>query len=441
MIVNHALYFADVAHSVAHGRRRDPPRARRRRLRRGAPARGGGRELVRRDGSRWGAFAYSRATPSEPAASRMPRLRFEPSADIDRLGVLVLGELEPASGRARLTAGALAPVLDAALVLAAALGELAQGLRGVSDEADAVGRRALVVADDLEACLTLDDPDRVSWAEPGAVGWAPVDVSQILRDELWERPVTAILVSATLEPGARPSPAWGSRTLASCCWSHPTTTEPRRCSTHHATFPSRARPALTTASLTRSTALCRLSRGRALVLTTSYRALDAFVERVAPELPYPVLCQGDAPRERLLEQFREQVESVLFATATFWQGVDVSGESLSLVVIDKLPFSAPGDPLVEARCERIAREGGDWFADYALPSAVLQLRQGFGRLDQEPRRSGCRRRARPPDPHTRLRAAVSRGAAAVPSRVGSLRRFGFLRRGAPCDRLMREGGC
>jgi ATP-dependent DNA helicase DinG len=82
----------------------------------------------------------------------------------------------------------------------------------------------------------------------------------------------------------------------------------------------------------------------------------------------------------LLERFRGHVDSVLVATQTFWQGIDVPGEALSLLVIDKLPFAAPGDPLVEARCERIAGEGGDWFGEYALPSAVLQLRQGFGRL-------------------------------------------------------------
>jgi ATP-dependent DNA helicase DinG len=93
-----------------------------------------------------------------------------------------------------------------------------------------------------------------------------------------------------------------------------------------------------------------------------------------------VLKQGDAPRERLLERFRSQVESVLVATQTFWQGIDVPGEALSLLVIEKLPFAPPDDPLVQARCERIAAEGGDWFAEYSLPAAVLQLRQGFGRL-------------------------------------------------------------
>ena len=126
--------------------------------------------------------------------------------------------------------------------------------------------------------------------------------------------------------------------------------------------------------------LCELSAGRALVLTSSYRTLAVVADRLRGELGVELLVQGEAPRERLLERFRDEVDSVLVATGTFWQGVDVPGESLSLLVIDKLPFQPPDDPLVEARCERIAAEGGDWFSEYALPSAVLQLRQGFGRL-------------------------------------------------------------
>ena len=126
--------------------------------------------------------------------------------------------------------------------------------------------------------------------------------------------------------------------------------------------------------------LCELSSGRALVLTSSYRTLEAVAERLRGQIGHELLVQGEAPRERLLERFREDVSSVLVATGTFWQGVDIPGESLSLLVIDKLPFQPPDDPLVEARCERIRAEGGDWFASYALPSAVLQLRQGFGRL-------------------------------------------------------------
>ena len=127
-------------------------------------------------------------------------------------------------------------------------------------------------------------------------------------------------------------------------------------------------------------ALCRISAGRALVLTSSYRVMDALAAGIRGRVPFDVLVQGEAPRERLLERFREEIASVLVATSTFWQGIDVPGESLSLLVIDKLPFAAPGDPLVEARCERIDALGGDWFREYSLPSAVLQLRQGFGRL-------------------------------------------------------------
>jgi ATP-dependent DNA helicase DinG len=108
--------------------------------------------------------------------------------------------------------------------------------------------------------------------------------------------------------------------------------------------------------------------------------LDVLAARLRDGLPYEVLVQGEAPRERLLERFRAETDSVLVATSTFWQGVDVAGESLSLLVMDKLPFASPGDPLTEARCEWIVEHGGDWFRDYALPVAALQLRQGFGRL-------------------------------------------------------------
>jgi ATP-dependent DNA helicase DinG len=299
--------------------------------------------------------------------------------DLDRAGTELIAAFDPASGRRRLTA-ADEDELDAyGSALARALGRLADELAGAGEEADALARRALGVAADVEACLDVDDPDRVSWAEPGALAWAPVDVSEILREELWGSGPTAILVSATLEaPFLRrrlglddarelvlPSPFdYREQALLYI---------PER-------FPEPRAPGYYPRLADEVVALCSLSRGRALVLTCSYRALDELVDRARPRLQFPVLVQGEAPRERLLERFREDVDSVLFATATFWQGVDVAGESLSLLVVDKLPFAAPGEPLVEARCERIVREGGDWFTDYAVPSAVLQLRQGFGRL-------------------------------------------------------------
>ena len=128
-------------------------------------------------------------------------------------------------------------------------------------------------------------------------------------------------------------------------------------------------------------AIVRASEGRALCLFTSWRALEAVRLLVAGELgAYPLLVQGEAPRERLLEAFRADVRSVLLATQSFWQGVDVRGEACSCVIIDRLPFAVPSDPLVAGRCERIVRDGGSAFDDYALPQAALMLRQGFGRL-------------------------------------------------------------
>ena len=108
-----------------------------------------------------------------------------------------------------------------------------------------------------------------------------------------------------------------------------------------------------------------------------FRARQRSLNRI---VAVKLLLSGQFASKQFLERFRAEVGSVLIATSTFWQGVDVPGESLSLLVIDKLPFSAPGDPLHEARCEAVERHGGDWFRDYALPTAMLQLRQGFGRL-------------------------------------------------------------
>ena len=107
------------------------------------------------------------------------------------------------------------------------------------------------------------------------------------------------------------------------------------------------------------------------------RAVQAMAEM---ELPFPVLAQGSAPRSALLQQFRTTPNAVLFATSSFWQGVDVMGEALSCVIIDKLPFASPGDPITAARIEAIADRGGQPFGDYQVPLAILTLLQGLGRL-------------------------------------------------------------
>jgi ATP-dependent DNA helicase DinG len=126
--------------------------------------------------------------------------------------------------------------------------------------------------------------------------------------------------------------------------------------------------------------LLEITRGRAFVLFTSYAQMNDVYNRLLGELEFPVLLQGDAPKSALLEEFRLTPHAVLFATSSFWQGVDVQGEQLSCVIIDRLPFAVPSDPVVAARVKSIDAEGGNAFFQFQVPAAVITLKQGFGRL-------------------------------------------------------------
>ncbi len=123
-----------------------------------------------------------------------------------------------------------------------------------------------------------------------------------------------------------------------------------------------------------------LSRGRAFVLFTSYNQMRLVYDRVSLDIPYETLMQGTGPRSALLDEFKKTPNCVLFATSSFWQGVDVPGEQLSCVIIDKLPFAVPSDPVVQARVAAIKADGGDAFNGYQVPQAAIALKQGFGRL-------------------------------------------------------------
>jgi ATP-dependent DNA helicase DinG len=127
-------------------------------------------------------------------------------------------------------------------------------------------------------------------------------------------------------------------------------------------------------------AILERTQGRAFVLFTSYAMMHAVHENIRGAVPYPLFVQGTAPRSALLTQFRATPNAVLLATSAFWQGVDVAGEQLSCVVIDKLPFASPGDPITAARIEAITASGGDPFNEYQVPLAILSLLQGLGRL-------------------------------------------------------------
>ena len=126
--------------------------------------------------------------------------------------------------------------------------------------------------------------------------------------------------------------------------------------------------------------LLKATEGRAFVLFTSYQQMRAVYERVRRRIRYPMMMQGSAPRTALLDKFRSTPHAVLFATSSFWQGVDVQGQQLSAVIIDRLPFAVPSDPVVAARIRQINEEGGNAFVEYQIPEAVIALKQGFGRL-------------------------------------------------------------
>jgi ATP-dependent DNA helicase DinG len=146
------------------------------------------------------------------------------------------------------------------------------------------------------------------------------------------------------------------------------------------TLPDPRNPAFTSAAAREILEILRNSRGRAFVLFTSYQQMRLIYDRVSLDLPYETLMQGTGPRSALLDEFRSTPNAVLFATASFWQGVDVPGEQLSCVIIDKLPFAVPSDPVVEARIAAIRDDGGDAFLSYQVPQAAIALKQGFGRL-------------------------------------------------------------
>jgi len=132
--------------------------------------------------------------------------------------------------------------------------------------------------------------------------------------------------------------------------------------------------------------ILRASQGRASCSSTSYRQMETMYDFLSNDLPYPCMRQGKGGgKSRLLEEFKITPNGVLFATASFWQGVDVKGEALSAVVIDKLPFQVPTDPLVAARSAQIQREGGNSFSQYHVPNAILRLKQGWGDCSARPR--------------------------------------------------------
>jgi ATP-dependent DNA helicase DinG len=250
-----------------------------------------------------------------------------------------------------------------------------------------IARRGMELRAELNFLFESNEGNFVYWFERRNKGVfvaaTPIDVSALLRERLFEPFETIVLTSATLAVGGRfdflkqrlgvtsaservlPSEFdFATQALLYFPATLPDVRDPG--------FPERAAQEIIT--------LLEISQGRAFCLFTSYSQMNDLYERVRHRIRFPVLLQGSAPRTALLEKFRNTENAVLFATSSFWQGVDVRGEQLSCVIVDKLPFAVPSDPIVAARVRALQEDGRNPFAEYQVPEAVLSLKQGFGRL-------------------------------------------------------------
>jgi ATP-dependent DNA helicase DinG len=277
---------------------------------------------------------------------------------------------------------------DALFALDNVLAELAASCRNMRPPQENVLQIARRTDQLRDALGSLEAPGQVSWAQGGgrspSVGSSPIDVGPLLRERLHERVPCVVFTSATLTTGGDfkfVKRRLGIETEVS----EEVVESPFRFEEQAALYAPTHLPDPRASDFPDAAAkeileLIRMSEGGAFVLSTSLRMMRMLAKRVGDELDYEWFVQGDAPKQTLLDRFRDQGNAVLFATASFWEGVDVPGSALRLVVIDKLPFDVPSDPVVAARCERLDQAGESSFMRYLVPAAALSLKQGFGRL-------------------------------------------------------------
>lgn len=300
--------------------------------------------------------------------------------------------------RVRVRAGMLDPTVEPGGDLVEAFDDIVAVLGGLEEppeDARALGLRAAALRDDLRFLLRMSDADYVYFLEWRGRGLhlraAPIEVASIVRRVFLDRFASVVLTSATLAVDGsfayvRGRLGVGAASEVRLASEFDFRTQSVLYLPPH--MPSPKQPAFSAAAAREIIAILERTHGRAFVLFTSYAMLRAVEPVVSAALDFPILVQGTAPRSSLLRQFRTTPHAVLLATSSFWQGVDVVGEALSCVIVDRLPFASPTDPIIAARLDAIAERGGDGFADLQVPLAVLTLLQGLGRLIRHRRDRG-----------------------------------------------------
>ncbi len=282
--------------------------------------------------------------------------------------------------------------LDQLTDIERAIGAIAAELEGLGAGAGTANcaKRAASLGGALAALRASPEDTGVRWVETNAGGFqlqfTPFEIAGRLRDFVESRPSAWVFTSATLaiaQDFSHFAARIGLPDARALGIASPFDFQGQALIYLPPKMPDPQSAAYADAFIAACAPLLEASGGRAFLLYTSYRALAQGVlalKQRFPDPPFPVLVQGQAPREALLNQFRDLGNAVLLATGSFWEGVDVKGSALSIVAIDKLPFAAPDDPVLAARLEGIRRRGGNPFMDYQLPQAVLALKQGVGRL-------------------------------------------------------------
>jgi len=254
-------------------------------------------------------------------------------------------------------------------------------------EVESLIRRLRQVRFELEFIVTGTDKKFVYWLERRNRGVflraSPIDVAGLLQDKLFDEVPTVVLTSATLSSGGNFSfirDRLGLDTADDLIAESSFDYQSQAILYLPARMPDPRDREWGTAAAAEVARILNATEGRAFVLSTSLAGMQSLFENVWAEIDYPCLVQGSASKSQLLKKFRETPNAVLFATSSFWQGVDVRGEQLSCVIIDKLPFAVPTDPIVAARQRYIEDCGGSSFYEYSVPQAIIALKQGLGRL-------------------------------------------------------------